>query len=429
VSGPALTGQARLSPVVRNASALMLSTVATAAAGFVFWVVAARYFPTATVGRASALISAMTLLAALAQLNLVSLFARFLPTAGHRTRRIVLGGYATSAAMALLLAVGFVGLGWGPGLAGTSGLLFVVAVVAGAQLFIQDGVLTALGKAVWVPAKNALTAGLKLAMLVALAGGAAVSHVFLSWAVPVIVVALAIFLWVIFRLVPSHSQGRSDTGDGVAGFVSAEYVNGLISNAVAFVPPVLVATVLGDLASAHFYLPWIIGVSVTTMLWNLVTSYVVAVSGPGGDDRAHLDRVIRLGLMVVVPSTLVLATAAGPLLRIFGPEYAAEGATALRLIGLSLPFTAIVLLYAAFAMIAKRMWPLAAVQLASATAFLLGAWLGLERLGTTGPALAYLAAQAGAAMLVLPAVVRHRRAGTAAVTEVRAVPAAAGSWP
>ncbi len=423
------TSRSPVSPVVRNASALMLSTASTAVVGFLFWVVAARYFPTATVGRASALISAMTLLAALAQLNLVSLFARFLPTAGHRTRRIVLGGYATSAGTAALLALGFVGLGWGPGLAGTSAPLFVVAVVAGAQLFIQDGVLTALGKAVWVPAKNALTAGLKLAMLVALAGGATVAHVFLAWAAPVIVVALAVLFWVILRLVPAHSQGPSDAGGGVAGFVSAEYVNGLISNAVAFVPPVLVATVLGDLASAHFYLPWIIGVSVTTMLWNLVTSYVVAVSGPGGDDRSHLDRVVRLGLVVVVPSALLLATTAGPLLRIFGPEYAAEGATALRLIGLSLPFTAIVLLYAAFAMIAKRMWPLAAIQFASATAFLLGAWVGLDRLGTAAPALAYLAAQVGAAMLVLPAVVRHYRAGTAAVTEVRAVRAAAGSQP
>ncbi|MDQ7905781.1 hypothetical protein RB614_14775 [Phytohabitans sp. ZYX-F-186] len=420
--------------MVRNASALMASTVATAAAGFLFWVVAARFFPAATVGRASALISAMTLLAALAQLNLVSLFARFLPTAGHRTRWIVFGGYAASAGMALLMAAGYLGFGLGTGTAGTSVPLFVLAVVAGAQLFIQDGVLAALGKAVWVPVKNALLAGLRLTLLVALASGATAGRIFVAWAAPAIAVALVVVYWVVFRLVPAHGRTPAGpAGGGIASFVSAEYVNGLISNAVSFVPPVLVATALGDVASAHFYLPWIMGVSVTTLLWNLVTSYVVTASGSKAasgahNPRAHLDRLVRLGLLVVVPSALVLTLAPGPLLRIFGPEYAAEGATALRLIGLALPCTAVVLLYAAFATMAKRMWPLAAVQLTAATVFLAGAALGVGPLGTTGPALAYLVAQAGAALLVLPAVVRHHRAATAA-TAVTPVPVVAGGTP
>jgi O-antigen/teichoic acid export membrane protein len=397
----------------------MVSTVASAALGFGFWVVAARLFPADVVGRASALVASVTLLAGLAQLNLVSLFARFLPGAGSGARRLVGGGAGASVAMAVLLSAGYLGLGFGRGLVGDGTLwwvAFTVAVAASGLYFIVDGVLTPLGRATWVPVKNVLTAGGKLALLAMLAlvaPAALATGMLAAWMVPVTVSVVVAGGLILFRLTgrpTDRPAGPVAPRREIASFVSAEYVNGIVANAVAFVPPVLVAHALGTTVSAYFYIPWIIGVAATTLLWNVVTSFVVAASEDGAAARVHLGRAVRLGLAVLVPGTVTLVVAAEPLLGVLGPEYAAQGATALRLIGASLPFTGVLMLYAAFCVMNKRMWTLTALQGAGAAVVLVGGSLGLERLGGTAPALAYLVGQALVALAVLPAVLRTWRA-------------------
>ena len=401
--------------LVRTAASLMTSTVSSAALGFLFWIVAARWFPAERVGAASAVVSSMSLLGGLAQLNLTSLFARFLPTAGRRSRRLVLTGYAASVAMSLLLGAGF--LAFGPGSELTArpvgGVIFMVAVVTAAIFFIQDGVLAALGRPTWVPVKNVLASGGKLALLPLLAGVAAGSGLILAWIIPMVVAMLAVNWWILARLTPAQADVPGDEPIDrreVAGFASAEYVNGLLNNTVAYLPPVLVAAVLGPAPSAYFYIPWVIGVAATTMLWNIVTSFVVAASNDGESARAHVHRALALIAAVVVPGTLVLAGGAGPLLGLLGPDYAAQGATGLRLIGCSLPFTGVILGYAAFAMMEKRMWRMVAVQLVSTAGLLAGSWFGLPRVGIVAPALALLVSQAVMALALLPDLIRRYRA-------------------
>jgi len=104
---------APLEPLERNALALMISTGSTSVLGVVFWAVAARGYSAAAVGLASAHIAAMMLLASLAQLNLSTVFPRFLPTAGWRTRQLLTLGYAACITLAVVVSGGFVLLGGG----------------------------------------------------------------------------------------------------------------------------------------------------------------------------------------------------------------------------------------------------------------------------------------------------------------------------
>lgn len=408
--------------LIRNAAALMTSTAASGALTFVFWVVAARWFPPEVVGQVSAMAASMALLAALAQLNLINLYARFLPRAGARTRRLVLVGYGAATAMSITLTAGFFLFGFAGGLVPAdplTRLLFTGAVAASAVFFIQGSVLTALGKAVWVPAVNGLSAAARLALLPLLAGAGAAtaSAVLAAWAVPVVVAMAVVSWWVVARGAPHHARSHTSEPTGsrreVFGFASAEYVNGMLANVVAFLPPVVVATVLGPEPGAYFYLPWLVGVSATTLLWNVVTSFVVEASRDGTRARAHLNRAIGLALAIVVPGTLVLALMPAPLLELLGPAYAAEGTGTLRLIGLSLPFTGLILLYSAFSMMEKRMWRLVAVQTGGAVILLAGIWWGLSAAGIIGPAAALLVSQAAVGLALLPTLIRkYRETGT-----------------
>ena len=92
-SGPWRMLQARLQAdhLVRNSLYLILSSGLQAALGFTFWIIAARFFTTADVGRASSLIAATSVIAPVALLGLNSTFVRYLPTAPDRDVLITVG--------------------------------------------------------------------------------------------------------------------------------------------------------------------------------------------------------------------------------------------------------------------------------------------------------------------------------------------------
>src|SRR4051812_43837128 len=81
-------------PLYRNGYALMLSAAATSGLGVVYWMLATRLYPAEVVGLNSAVISAMLLVAGVAQLSLVSVITRFLPRAGRAAGRLVGSAYA-----------------------------------------------------------------------------------------------------------------------------------------------------------------------------------------------------------------------------------------------------------------------------------------------------------------------------------------------
>ena len=100
-------GRHSSSPLVRNALALMVSSMGSSGVGVIFWGVAAHLASVESIGRAAAELSAMSLLACLASLSLGSTFIRFLPVSGDQTRRLVARSYGACTFLALILALSF----------------------------------------------------------------------------------------------------------------------------------------------------------------------------------------------------------------------------------------------------------------------------------------------------------------------------------
>ena len=118
--------------LVQNAIALMISAGGTAVIGVVFWAIAAHLAPSSVVGKTTAEIAAMVLLANLAQLSFGSIFERFLPVAGDLTRDFVFRAYVMCVVTGFVLAIAYVTLGLGNSfLPQTTGwkALFIVSVV------------------------------------------------------------------------------------------------------------------------------------------------------------------------------------------------------------------------------------------------------------------------------------------------------------
>ena len=145
-------------PLQTNVYALTLNTGITSVLGIGYWVLAARLYAPRELGLGAAIVSTMTLLSNLSQLNLNGTLARFLPTAGQHGGRLIACAYGASCGVALVLGTGFLLIA--PATSASVAVVtaspwlavaFVLSISAWGVFTLQDSVLTALRGAVWVP--------------------------------------------------------------------------------------------------------------------------------------------------------------------------------------------------------------------------------------------------------------------------------------
>ncbi|GAB2948611.1 hypothetical protein GCM10023080_004120 [Streptomyces pseudoechinosporeus] len=329
------------SPLFRNAYALMLNTGISAVLGLGYWLAAARYYTEDAVGQGSAAIAAMKLLAGLTAVTLTGALARFIPVAGRDTGRLIFRTYAGSslvvavAAGLFLLTLGL----WGPSYRflhdPLHALVFVLAVVAWSVLTLQDGVLTGLRSAVWVPVGNTVFSAVKLMLLVLFAAAIPTMGVFVSW-VAAIAVSVLPLGWLVFRrLVPRHVKATEEhaqppTLREIGRFLAGDYTGSLFSLAVVYLVPVIVAAQVSSADNAYFYIAITIGGTVNLLAINMGASLTVE----GSHDPARLAANTRAALVrmarIMLPVGAILFFGAPFVLGVFGQGYADAATPLLR---------------------------------------------------------------------------------------------------
>ncbi|MFI9722525.1 lipopolysaccharide biosynthesis protein [Streptomyces sp. NPDC052396] len=329
------------SPLFRNAFALMLNTGISAVLGVGFWLVAARYYSEDSVGQGSAAIAAMKFLAGLTAVTLTGALARFIPVAGPTTGRLVFRTYAGSSLLVAAAAGGFLltlDL-WGSSYRMLHGLLpglvFVAAVVAWSLLTLQDGVLTGLRSAPWVPVGNTVFSAVKLALLVALAATLPATGVFVSWVVSIAASVLPLG-WLVFRrLVPAHVRATERTARPASyremgRFLAGDCTGSLFSLAVVYLVPVIVAAQVSSADNAYFYIASTIGGTVNLLAINMGASLTVEGSHDPGRLAANCRAALRRMATLMIPVCVLLFVLAPYILRVFGPGYAQAATPLLR---------------------------------------------------------------------------------------------------
>ncbi len=356
----------------KNAYFLMLSTGVSAVLGLGFWLVAARYYSEEAVGQGSAAIAAMRLLASITATTMIGAVVRFVPRAGRETGRLVAGTYvASSLIVALAAAVFLLTLdAWGASYAplGTplAGAVFVAACVAWALLTLQDGVLTGLRKAEWVPAGNAVFSVGKLALLAAFAGTLPVLGIFVSWAVAIAFSTLPLG-WLIFRrLIPRQVRADGDKDPpklrDMGRFLAGDSLGALFSLAMINLLPVMVAVRFSAAENGYFYVAYTVGGTMEFMAINMASSLTAHASH---DPRRLADGVrgaLRRMTLLLVPVVAVLVLFAPYILTPFSPDYAEHGSTVLRLLALGALPRVVVELYIGVLRVQGRTGVLAALQ-------------------------------------------------------------------
>lgn len=408
--------------LLKSILSLLTSSATGALLGLVFWAVTAHLYPERSVGYGAAAIAAMTLLASVAQLNLAIILPRYLYPAGAHARIFLIAGYAASAGLAVIVSVLFLVLTGHHSYVGRGMLspaLFVAAVVLWVIFTIQDGALIGLRAAVVVPVENTTFSLVKIALLPLFALVAPVSGVFLAWTLPVIVCIVGVNFYLFHRALPEHHARTGGVGvvlaRRVAGSVLAgEYVGSLSFIALTALPALIVLATLGPVQTAYFQTPWLVGTSFDLLLFGVATALLAESSAHPARAADYVPKAVRVGALLLLPSSVVLVIVAPKLLSLLGPRYAAHGTDLLRWLAVALPFMGVNVLYVTFARLGRRMRRVVTMQLSLAVLILALTWVLITRLGITGAGLAFAAGQCAVACAVTPSVVRqYRRTGMA----------------
>jgi O-antigen/teichoic acid export membrane protein len=241
--------------------------------------------------------------------------------------------------------------------------------------------------------------------------------VLLAWVVPVALLIGPVSYVVFARGLPRHiraQQGRTDPTRAfgrrtLASFLAQDYVASMLNVAAVNMLPLLVVALLGASENAYFFIPFMVAMTLDLLLVNISSSLTVEGSFC---DRRLADLVARtvrrfgVPLLVVVPC---LVLAAPLLLLLFGEDYRSQGTTVLRILIAACLFRAVLALFTAVSRVRRRARPLVGIHAMIIGTLVLLTLLLSEPLGTEGVALAWLAANAVAAVAVLPALGRSLR--------------------
>ena len=345
-----LSGHLRI-PLFRNGYALITSSLLASSIGMVYWILAARIYPTNVIGLNSALISSMMLLGGIAQLNLSNAHIRFIPAAGSSTRRLVGLTYILGPAVAFLAALVFVlrSEEWLPALSFLKSIpwlavALIVATMAYSIFILEDGVLTGLRRATWVPVENAFFGVVKIVLMLVFVSSLPLLGVFASWLVGLAIIVGPTTYFIFQRLIPAHQQanpGRNSLPHlpEVARYITGDYIASLAWMGCTSLLPILVTQISGPTANAYYYLSWQISIILYAICTSLGSSLVVEAS-MNPEQLNHLSRRVFIQLtLLVIPAAVVLWIGAPIILQLFGQTYAQEGAPLLRLLSLSaIPF-------------------------------------------------------------------------------------------
>jgi O-antigen/teichoic acid export membrane protein len=372
-----LRPRSRGDQLLRTGHLLTLSSLATSAIGLLYWASATRTYGAATVGTSYAAVSALSFLAGVGQFNLGNVLIRFVPSAGSRLRRLVLGSYAAAALGTLVAATVFVLLipAISPGLAflraPALAAAFVLGTVAYSVFTLQDGVLTGLRRPGWLLTENFGFAVLKVGLLVALAGTALRAQgILLSW-VAALVAAIAVTNGVLFTRLIRRGRPRSappavraiPTVQIVSPrlrYIAADYAGELLWMATMSLPPIMVLNLLGPEQGAYYGLAWLIAHTLYMVSINMGLSLMV-------ETAREPDRIDRLRHMLkhtgpLLAGGVAVTIAAAPLiLRVFGAGYAHGGSTLLRLMALSALPNLVIVAAVSIARTRQLMWLVVAV--------------------------------------------------------------------
>lgn len=332
---------ARSSTFFMNALYLMLSTFVVAGLGFVFWIVIARSYPSATVGLAATLLSVSGLLSMLSLAGFDTTFIRFLPKSTRRNDHIN-SGIILVALLSGLLSVGFVLL-----LPYVSpSLVFVLHnpwYFAGFVFFTIATSLNILTNAVFLAQKrardifiiNLLFSVFKVALPLFITRGNVMTIFVIVGASQLLGLALSLIVMKARCGYIFSPKIHLDILRVTQKYSFSVYASSILNLLPPTVLPLIVVHQLGPESAAYYYVVFTIASALYTIAYASTQSVLAEGSHDEAALKVHILKAIKFIGALLVPAATGIFLLSGFILKFFGAEYATGGSALLKLFCIS----------------------------------------------------------------------------------------------
>ncbi len=389
--------------LLRNGVYIMSTTAVSALIGFGFWLVAARSFSAAEVGRAAVVVSAMQFVAVITNLGIGQVLVSRLSSRqpGREWSLTVTTGLLATTVASLL--GGLLAATLAPSLHGGSRaavfVLLPIGVAAMACSQVLDFACIAERQARPSLVRNTAAALLRLALIVP---AAADSHHAAVWLPTTWVVSfLVIDVHGVFRVLPALNRGFHLTLGGLSEelgelrrLIAGHQAINLGSQAPAYLLPVIVSARLGATDGAYYYATFMLAYGLFFIAPAIGNSLFAESSKHPQRTRRDLKRAASYIALLATPLALLLLAAGPILLGIFGAAYADAGTALLYVLVLSTLFDAPYQLMLAVLRARGRLGGAAAATWTLLVTSVLTSWLLLPRIGIVGAGIGWAVGKA-----------------------------------
>ncbi len=345
VSLGARSGELGLRWIAVGSSHLVLTAWMLSVLGYIYWIGAAHLFSATTVGRASALISAMLLIAELANVGVGFGLAYLLPTAGQRRPVLIASALWMVAAAAVSLSLLAVAVSRLARLeissivgSGASVAVFILACTAWVLSLVVDQILKVEAATVLVMLRNAVGSLVRFAVLGAVAlvwRGDPTIALFGGWGVGAgLSMLLVVLVFRHRRAASTPATVHFDTG-ALKQLLPVSWPNYLLAatEAATFLTlPIIVSEVLSPEWNAYFYTTWMISLVLYTIPVSISDILFARTAAAGQLSRRAFTRVLAIALAVLVPLAIALIGTRGLVLSFFGSQFVAHSSDLLILL-------------------------------------------------------------------------------------------------
>lgn len=393
--------------LIKNALFMMSTNLSNAILGFLFWVIASRYYTANEVGIISALLSSMFLIAMISSLGFPISLVFFLPRNKENASKIINSCIVTSTIVSLIASFVFIaGIDiWAPSLKQILGnlefaLLFAMVATGSTVSYLISSTLIAGNKSSYHMNKEIVFGFVKILPL-SLIAWLGPEGILLSWSIGLgmALVVGFIFLSKVWKgYIPMLSL--DPIIKSVAGYSAGNYFAGIFSALPQLLLPLIMVNQISAESTGFFF----IAMMVAQILYGVPQSIsysLLVESTSAGDLFDKVSKAIRFNIALVVPGILLFTIFGKFVLNLFNPELAQNAWITLIILAVaSLPMS-LISIFTAVRNSQKRVESVIKINLGIAVITLALAVPLIGMQGINGAALAYLIANIAAAVVVI----------------------------
>jgi O-antigen/teichoic acid export membrane protein len=385
--------------------------------GFIFWIVAARYYNVADVGLATALLASVNLIYILSRLGLDAGIVRFMHSEKDKATLINTSLTVVSISTVVLSIVFLCGLNiWSAALKPVLGDFALVAMfILLALLFSVFWILNA----IFLAFRQAQLSLIQVAvlslriLLVVLLINLGLMGILSSYAIAIAAAIVCAFI-LLSRLLPGFRPVptiRKSVIQGISSFTFGNYFADTFRMLPGLILPILIVNLISVESGAFFYMAWMAGATIFGAI-NAICSVLLAEMVTDREQIGkNIIKALRMLGLVAGSAVLVTLVLGRWILWLFGVNYADAGANLLSILAISAIPLAVNEVFIAIKRLEKNITPIVWIRAFTAAATIVGGMLLSQYMGIVGVGIVMLASQFLVAVIVFPQLVRTVRKG------------------